>query len=155
MAMAIPGDAAGPPVHSESVVPNDKGGFDAVTMDRGSFSSLSGEKLTITEGTKTSTYKTVTLTIPSGATVDRNGEKAQLSDIRTGDTVAVVQSPKGTFVDAFDAQHEPKIHVKGPPTGSDERRMLKPDEGPPAPGAPPGPGASSSAEASEGSSSSS
>jgi hypothetical protein len=98
-------DAAGPPVHSDTVVPNDKGGFDTVTMDRGSFSSLSGNQLTITEGTKTATYKTVTLTIPSGATVRRNGEAAKLSDLKSGDTVMVMQSPKATVVAANDAQH--------------------------------------------------
>ena len=98
-------DAAGPPVHSDTVVPNEKGGFDTVTMDRGSFSSLSGNQLTITEGTKTATYKTVTLTIPSGATVRRNGEAAKLSDLKSGDTVMVMQSPKATVVAANDAQH--------------------------------------------------
>jgi len=97
--------AAGPPVHSDAIVPNDKGGFDSVTMDRGSFSSLSGDRLTITEGTKTATYKTVTLTIPSGASVRRNCEQAKLSDLKAGDTVLVVQSPKGTVVAAHDAQH--------------------------------------------------
>ena len=97
--------AAGPPVHSDAVVPNEKGGFDTVTMDRGSFSSLSGDQLTITEGTKSATYKTVTLTIPSSATVTRNGEAAKLSDLKSGDTVMVMQSPKATVVAANDAQH--------------------------------------------------
>ena len=97
--------AAGPPVHSDAVVPNEKGGFDTVTMDRGSFSSRSGDQLTITEGTKTATYKTVTLAIPSGATVRRNGEAAKLSDLKSGDTVMVMQSPKATVVAANDAQH--------------------------------------------------
>ena len=98
-------DAAGPPVHSENVVANKKGGFDTVTMDRGSFSSLSGDRLTITEGTKTATYKTVTLSIPSGATIRRNGDAAKLSDLKSGDTVTVLQSPQGTVVTAHDAQH--------------------------------------------------
>lgn len=98
-------DAVGPPIHSETVVPNDKGGFDTVTMDRGAFSSLSGDQLTITEGTKTATYKTVTLTIPSGASVRRNGEAAKLSNLKSGDTVMVMQGAKGTVVAANDAQH--------------------------------------------------
>jgi hypothetical protein len=97
--------AAGPPVHSDAVVPNEKGGFDTVTMDRGSFSSRSGDQLTITEGTKSATYKTVTLTIPSSATVTRNGEAAKLSDLKSGDKVMVMQSPKATVVAANDAQH--------------------------------------------------
>jgi hypothetical protein len=137
-AIGIPGNGAGPPVHSESVVPNEKGGFDTVTMDRGTFSSLSGEQLTITEGTKTATYKTITLTIPNNATVYRNGEKANLSDIKSGDTVTVVQSPSGTVVNAFDAEHEPKLQIHkaiarpGPVT-------KQAGEGPPPPGAPESP----------------
>jgi hypothetical protein len=105
-------DAVGPPVHSDAVVPNEKGGFDTVTMDRGAFSSLSGNQLTITEGTKTATYKTVTLTIPSSATVRRNGEAAKLSDLKSGDTVMVMQSPKATVVAANDAQHPDLARLK-------------------------------------------
>ena len=151
-ALAMSGDAAGPPVHSESIVPNEKGGFDTVTMDSGAFSSLSGERLTITEGTKSATYKTVTLTIPNNATVQRNGEKAQLSDIKSGDTVTVLESPSGTVVNADDAQHGPQIHKirtgEGPVTG-------KAGEGPPPPNAPEGAGAGFSvSEGSEGKSSS-
>jgi hypothetical protein len=100
-------------------VPNEKGGFDTVTMDRGSFSSLSGHQLTITEGTKTATYKTVTLTIPSNATIRRNGEAAKLSDLKSGDTVMVMQSPKGTAVVANDAQHPdlPRLKFGSPRMG--------------------------------------
>ena len=154
-AIGIPGDAAGPPVHSESVVPNEKGGFDTVTMDRGTFASLSGEQLTITEGTKSATYKTVTLTIPGDATVYRNGEKAALSDIKSGDTVTVMQSPSGTVVNAFDAEHEPKlqIHKGGEASGPVTKRV---GEGPPPPGAPEGPvgGGFAVSEGAEGNSSS-
>ena len=121
MTMAAPG-RAGPPVHSESVVPNERGSFETVTMDRGMFSSLSGEQLTIAEGTKTATYKTVTLTIPSDAKVYVNGETAQLSDIKSGDTVTVVRSPAGTVVSAYDAEHEPK-----------QLHKIAPGEGPPLP----------------------
>ena len=106
------GDAAGPPVHSDTVVPNEKGGFDTITMDRGRFSSSSGDQLTITEGSKTATYKTVTFTIPSDATVRRNGEAAKLSDLKAGDTVLVLQGPKGTVVAAHDAQHPDLLRFK-------------------------------------------
>jgi hypothetical protein len=150
-AIGIPGDAAGPPVHSEAVVPNEKGGFDTVTMDRGTFSALSGQQLTITEGTKSATYKTVTLTIPSDATVYRNGEKAALSDIKSGDSVTVMQGASGTVVNAFDAQHEPKLQIRkrGEGPGPATKRA---GEGLPPPGAPAGPAgggfaASESAEA--------
>jgi hypothetical protein len=122
---------AGPPVHSDAVVPNQKGGFDTITMDRGTFSSLSGAKLTITEGTKTATYKTVTLTIPSGATIRRNGQQAQLSDLKSGDMVLVVQGPKRTLVAANDAQHRDRLGLR---PGIFGHRGLGPRELPPPPG---------------------
>ncbi len=160
LAIAMPAGAAGPPVHSESVVPNEKGGFETVTMDRGTLSSLSGQQLTIAEGTKSATYKTVTLTIPSDAKVYRNGETAQLSDIRSGDTVTVVRGPKGTVVNANDAEHEPNqlVHIEGHkigpgggppplPGGPKGAYKIAPGEYPPPPGAPEG---SSSSEGPEG-----
>jgi hypothetical protein len=98
--------ASGPPVHVDAVLPKQGGGFETVTMDRGSFSSLSANQLAINEGTKTATYKAVTLTIPSGATVRRNGAPARLSDLRSGDEVTVTQSPANTAVIAHDAQHQ-------------------------------------------------
>jgi hypothetical protein len=102
----------GPPVHADAVVPNNKGGFDTVTMDRGSFSSLSGDQLTITEGTKSATYKTVAITIPANATVRRNEEKAQLTDLKAGDEVTVLQGPNRTVVAAHDAQHPGPLGLK-------------------------------------------
>jgi hypothetical protein len=101
--------ASGPPVHVDAVLPKQGGGFETVTMDRGSFSSLSANQLAINEGTKTATYKTVTLTIPAGAVVRRNGVPAQLSDLRSGDLLTVIQSPASTAVVAHDAQHEPRF----------------------------------------------
>jgi hypothetical protein len=156
--------AAGPPVHSESIVPNEKGGFEAVTMDRGRFSSLSGERLTLADGTKSVTYKSVTLTIPSDAQVYSNGEKAQLSDIKSGDAVTVVQSPRRTFVNANDAEHEPNplVHIEahkvgpggGPPllrVGPQCDLKIAPGEGPPPHGAPEGSSGSEGSERSSGS----
>jgi hypothetical protein len=131
--------AAGLPVHSDTVVPNEKGGFDTVTMDRGMFSSLSGDQLTITEGTKSATYKTVTLTIPSNATVRRNGEKADLSDLKAGDEVLVVQSPNGTVVAAHDAQHqEPLVFKLAGPRRGEGPQQLKVSPPPPPHECPPG-----------------
>jgi hypothetical protein len=103
--------AGGPPVHSEAVVPNKaRNGFITVTTDAGTVKSVSGDQLTISEGTKTLTYKDVTITIASDATVYRNGAKASLSDLQAGDHVMVSRSSEGTSVDAFDAQHQPRPH---------------------------------------------
>jgi hypothetical protein len=103
-----PGSAGGgPAVHAELVVPNEDGnGFITVTMDSGTVKSVSGDQLTITEGTEKATYKDATLTIPSTATVRRNFADAKLSDLKGGDHVHVSQSPEGTFVFAVDDAHQ-------------------------------------------------
>ena len=124
----------GPPVHSESVVPNADGtGFDTVTMDSGNLESIDGTKLTIKEGTDKATYKTVEIDVGSDAKVVRNHEEAKLSDLKADDNVHVIQGPKGNFVmaesDDFRAQ-ERKEH------GDFRRGAAGP---PPPPDAPPGP----------------
>jgi hypothetical protein len=127
--------ASGPPVHADAVLPNEKGGFDTVTMDRGRFSSLSGDQLTITEGTKSATYKTVTLTIPAGATVRRNDSAAKLSDLKAGDSVLVLQSPGRTLVAAHDAEHAERLRFRlrlpehGRPWPRPPKLPAIPDEG--------------------------
>ena len=122
-----PGPLGGPPVHSEMVVPNKAGdGFITVTGDDGKVNSVSGSQLTLTEGTEKATYKTVTLDVPSDATVVRDGDKAQLSDLQAGDQVHVSQSPDGSFVFATDSAFQQKMlkqfrqHFKNlpkPPSG--------------------------------------
>lgn len=106
----------GPPaVHSVSVVPDSEGtGFETVTMDSGAVQSVSGRELTLTEGTKSATYKTVTLTIPAGATVELDGKTAQLSELKAGDHVTVCESSSGkSTVMAADSSFKPG----GPPAG--------------------------------------
>jgi hypothetical protein len=111
----------GPPVHSEMVVPTKSGeDFETITQDSGTVQSVSGDQLTITEGTKQATYKTVTLDIPSDATVIRKGEKAELGDLQQGDQVHVSQSPQNTFVYAADLEFTNKLRKHGglpPPPG--------------------------------------
>src|SRR3954447_21987585 len=94
------GFGLGGPVHAELVVPDRQGGFKTVTFDRGTVDSVSGDQLTIKEGTPQATYKTVALTIPSGAKIRRNGDDAQLTDLQAGDFVAVVTSGDKTVVKA-------------------------------------------------------
>jgi hypothetical protein len=90
----------GGPVHAELVVPDRQGGFQTVTLDRGAVKSVSGDQLTIAEGTPKATYKDVTLTIPATAKIRRNGDDAQLSDLQAGDLVTVVTTGDKTFVKA-------------------------------------------------------
>src|SRR3954454_24747887 len=94
------GFGLGGPVHAELVVPDRQGGFKTVTFDRRTVEAVPGDQLTIHEGTRKATYKTVALTIPSGAKIRRNGDDAQLSDLQAGDFVAVVTSGDKTVVKA-------------------------------------------------------
>ena len=86
------------------VVVATKSGFATITLNRGFVQSVSGQQLTIREGTKRATYKTVTLTIPSGAKVRDNGQTASLSQLTAGQRVGVVQGPKNTWVTARNAR---------------------------------------------------
>ncbi len=73
-------------------------GFANVTFERGKVDSVSGQQLTITEGTPKATYKTVTVTVPAGAVVRDNRQKATLSDVKAGQRVLVLTAPKRTYV---------------------------------------------------------
>ena len=86
-------------VHATVVVAT-KSGFATVTIDRGLVESVSGQQLTIREGTKKATYKTVTLAIPSSAKVRDNRQVSKLSALTAGQRVAVVQAPQRTWVTA-------------------------------------------------------
>jgi hypothetical protein len=84
-------------VHASAVVAT-KSGFATVTVDRGFVQSVNGRQLTIREGTKTATYKTVTLTIPSNAVVRDDRRASALSALTAGQRVGVVQAPRRTWV---------------------------------------------------------
>ena len=79
-----------------SVVVRTQSGFGTVTFNRGKVDSVSGQQLTLTEGTKRANYKTVTLTIPSTAKVRDNRRAASLSDVTPGQRVLVLAAPKQT-----------------------------------------------------------
>jgi hypothetical protein len=113
------GPPGGRAVHEDAVVLNKAGNaFINATEDSGTVVSVSGDQLTIKEGTKSVTYKTLTLTIPSGATIKRNGSTAQLGDLKAGDHVHVTKSSDGTTVFAGDASFRPAGGPgHGPPPG--------------------------------------
>ena len=75
-----------------------KSGFETVTFDRGVVQSVSGQQVTLTEGTNKTARKTVTLMIPTNAKVRDNGKLATLSDVTAGQHAIVVQAPKHTWV---------------------------------------------------------
>lgn len=84
-------------VHGDLVV-HTKAGFVTVTLDRGVVQSVSGQQLTLAEGTKKATYKTLTLSIPASARVRVNRQKATLADVKPGQRVVVLQGLKRTQV---------------------------------------------------------
>jgi hypothetical protein len=79
-----------PAVHAELVIPT-RHGFRRVTLDRGFVQSVSGDTLTMTQATRTATYRTVTLAIPAGARIRNDGHRAALSSLKRGERVIVVQ----------------------------------------------------------------
>jgi hypothetical protein len=93
-----PGGALRRAVHAEAVVATKNGQFVTVTIDRGFVEKVDGNSLTLREGTKTATYKTVTLDIPSGAVVRIKRKPGKLSDIKAGQHAMVVKGPKRTLV---------------------------------------------------------
>ncbi len=84
-------------VHAEVVVPY-QGRFVTVTIDRGRVEKVEGSDLTLREGTRRLTYKTLTLTIPGDAVVRRGWQAAKLSDLQAGDQVVVIRGPDRTAV---------------------------------------------------------
>jgi hypothetical protein len=84
-------------VQGELVV-HTRDGFVTVRFDRGFVHSVSSDTLTLREGTKNATYKTVTLTIPSSARVRNDGARSSLASLKPGEHVAVVRGPVRTLV---------------------------------------------------------
>jgi hypothetical protein len=84
-------------VHGDLIV-RTRSGFVTVSVDRGFVQSVSGQQLTLKEGTKTNAYKTVTLTIPSSARVRVDRHPATLSAVKSGQRAIVVQAPQRTLV---------------------------------------------------------
>jgi hypothetical protein len=85
-------------VHAEAVIPVAGGKFATVIYDRGTVEKVEGQQLTLREGTKTATYKTVTLTIPDDAKIRVNGRPASLADVKPDQRAFVVQGPNVTRV---------------------------------------------------------
>jgi hypothetical protein len=79
-------------------------GFVKVNITRGQVKSVSGHQLTLAEGTRRSTYKTVTLTLPAQTRVRDNHQKATLSQVSAGQRALVIRGPHRALVIA----HTPK-----------------------------------------------
>jgi hypothetical protein len=84
-------------VHA-SLITYTEQGFVTVTIDRGFVQRVSGNSLTIREGTKNETYKTLALSLPAGTVVRDNRARSSLSALRPGEHVLVVQGPQRALV---------------------------------------------------------
>lgn len=93
-------------VHGDFVV-HTKAGFRTITVDRGVVDSVAGQQLTITEGTRTATYRTVTLTISANARVRDDRQASSLSSVKAGQRVLVVTAPQHTLVVARTPRAKP------------------------------------------------
>jgi hypothetical protein len=119
-----PGGPRGRAVHAEEVVLDRAGkAFVTETEDSGKIASVSGRDVTITEGIGSVTYKDATITLPSDATIERNGKTATVDDLKVGDRIQVTRSSDGVSVRAGDASFRP-----GP--GRDGDRHGPPPGGP-------------------------
>ena len=89
----------------------DKAGtaFITQTTDQGKIESVdtSAGSIKVVEGANSVTYQTVTLTIPSSASIDLDGKTSALSDLAAGDRVSVSSSSEGTTVFATDSSFQP------------------------------------------------
>src|SRR3954453_4104414 len=100
-------------LHADAVVPRNDGTFAKITFDRGTVVSVSGNELTIREGTPDKTYETADLNLPDSTKVflfrshrrthqrhfnGTDDNAASLSDLQAGDRVAVWQSERKTVV---------------------------------------------------------
>lgn len=75
-----------------------KSGWATVQFARGTVESVSGNQLTLAEGTKKAAYKTVTLTLPSKVLVRDNGQKSTLSSVSQGQRALVIIAPRRAWV---------------------------------------------------------
>jgi hypothetical protein len=101
----------GDAVHSVDVVLNKaKTAYITQTTDEGTVESVdsAGGTITLLEGTKALTYKTVTVTVVSGATVTLDGKSSTLGALVAGDHVSVSSSSDGTDVMAMDSSFKPE-----------------------------------------------
>jgi hypothetical protein len=85
-------------VHADLVVATKGGKFVNVTVDRGIVEKVEGNSLTLKEGTKNATYKTMTIDLPSNAVVRIKRKPGKLADVKAGQHAMVVRGPQRTAV---------------------------------------------------------
>jgi hypothetical protein len=81
-----------------SAVVQTASGFGTVSFERGTVTSVSGAQLTLTEGTRAASYRSVTVTIPTDARIRDNGARADISSLKAGQRALVISAPRRTLV---------------------------------------------------------
>ena len=84
-------------VQADLVVATRKG-FVHVEVARGQVKSVSGDQLTLVEGTRKASYQTVTLTLPADTRVRDDHQKSTLSAVKAGQRALVIQAPSRALV---------------------------------------------------------
>jgi hypothetical protein len=90
---------------SGDIVVDTKDGFQTITFERGTVDSVSGDQLTITEGSPKAGQRQETITVPSTAHVRDNGKTASMSSVSDGQHVIVLTLPDRTVVLARTPAH--------------------------------------------------
>ena len=98
-----------------AVLPGRDGKFSTVSIDRGTLTSIDGQDLTLREGTRRATYKTVSIAVGTEATVRLSRQPSTLGALVAGDRVTVVKAPHKTAVAARPAG---SLKSVGPATGA-------------------------------------
>ncbi len=73
-------------------------GFVRVRIARGQVKSVSGQVLTLIEGTRKASYRTVQLTLPANTRVRDDHQRSTLSQVKAGQRAIVIRAPKRTLV---------------------------------------------------------
>ena len=84
-------------VHGDLVIAT-RTGLKTVSFDRGRIQRVNGQQLTITEGIRQGSSRTVTVTVPANARIRDNRQVATMSELKDGQRVLVISAPKRTFV---------------------------------------------------------
>jgi hypothetical protein len=75
-----------------------KSGFVTVTVARGRVQAVSGQTLTLVEGTKAQTYRTVSLSLPATVRVRDNKQPSTLAQVTAGQRATVIIAPDRALV---------------------------------------------------------
>lgn len=81
-----------------AVLPTRGGTFATFTIERGELTGVAGDQLTLREGTRRATFRTVTTTVDAQALVRLSGKPSSLSALAPGERVRIVQGPRRTVV---------------------------------------------------------